>query len=357
MNTIFTMLKEIRLSITTDKKWSYQMSIHKSNKNARPDSDYLSGEIKFIVKGNECRLLDGRRTPGVIEDYFKESGQFRWRITDFEDAGSYWDVPAENIQSYQVLIGSEELDFQTVQEIEATVKAFDQELHIDVSDEARVTTEREINVVQEAIEKWMRQHSTWMKQGHVLDLDSETGNRLLMDDLKRYMADAQLIELETEMAKQFVLNPYSEWMKRMTITLAEMGVVAYKGKVPRGELRDQCDASQENRRTYLIHRMAFVRAFFSLNQIKEVQLYRGMTTEGEWRDFHDKSLTSWTFNPKVALSFCDLDKQNVYKNGYILKRMIPVEALFMTYLETEEMNQQYLESEAVLFFNREKGIY
>ena len=76
------------------------MSIHKSNKNALPDSEFISGEIQFIVKGNICRLLDGRRTPGVIEDYFPESGMFRWRITDFEDEGSYWDVPVENITSY-----------------------------------------------------------------------------------------------------------------------------------------------------------------------------------------------------------------------------------------------------------------
>ena len=71
----------------------------------------------------------------------------------------------------------------------------------------------------------------------------------------------------------------------------------------------------------------------------------------------EKSLTSWTFNLKAALSFCSLEKNNSYKNGYILKRTIPIEILFMTFLETEEMNKQYKESEAILFFNQEKGIY
>jgi hypothetical protein len=86
------------------------MSIHESNANSLPDSDFVKGDIKYLVKQNKCRLLDGRRTPGYIEDYFVDSAMFRWRITDFEDKGGYWDVPAENISSYQILNGSRELN-------------------------------------------------------------------------------------------------------------------------------------------------------------------------------------------------------------------------------------------------------
>jgi hypothetical protein len=179
----------------------------------------------------------------------------------------------------------------------------------------------------------------------------------LINDLKNYMKTIEMDLLEEKTAKQIVLNPNSEWIKGMNIVLAEMGVVSYKNKISRGEQIFQEIGEKSLRVKYLIHRIAFVRAYFHLLKITEVLVYRGMCTEGEWNDFYEKSLTSWTFNLQAALSFCDLDKHSKYKNGYIFKRTIPIENLFMTYIETEAMNKQYRESEAILFFNKEKGIY
>jgi hypothetical protein len=30
------------------------------------DENFPPGELKFLVVGNECRLLDMRRTPGIV---------------------------------------------------------------------------------------------------------------------------------------------------------------------------------------------------------------------------------------------------------------------------------------------------
>jgi len=51
------------------------MGIHESNANSLPDSDFVKGDIKYLVKENKCRLLDGRRTPGYIEEcVLRENG-------------------------------------------------------------------------------------------------------------------------------------------------------------------------------------------------------------------------------------------------------------------------------------------
>lgn len=333
------------------------MSIHESNANSLPDSDFVKGDIKYLVKQNKCRLLDGRRTPGYIEDYFVDSAMFRWRITDFEDKGNYWDVPAEDISSYQILKGSRELNDIDFKKIALKITEFNKELIIEIDELEQARTEKEILDTEQKIIQWLKENSQFVRIGEKLNLDSTEGNMALINDLKNYMKTIEMDLLEEKTAKQIVLNPNSEWIKGMNIVLAEMGVVSYKNKISRGEQIFQEIGEKSLRVKYLIHRIAFVRAYFHLLKITEVLVYRGMCTEGEWNDFYEKSLTSWTFNLQAALSFCDLDKLSKYKNGYIFKRTIPIENLFMTYIETEAMNKQYRESEAILFFNKEKGIY
>ena len=77
------------------------MTLHQFDENMKPDSEYFYGDLSFLVPGNVCRLLDGRRTPGFIEEVCTESAMFRWRISNFEDKGRYWDVPLEHIDDYQ----------------------------------------------------------------------------------------------------------------------------------------------------------------------------------------------------------------------------------------------------------------
>jgi hypothetical protein len=211
------------------------MGMHESNANSLPDSDFIKGDIKYLVKENQCRLLDGRRTPGYIEEYFADTSTFRWRITDFEDKGSYWDVPAEQIKSYQILKGSKELNDIEIKEIETRIKEFNKELTIEVDELEQVKTEKEITATEGNIIKWLKKNSLFIKSGETLNLDSTEGNKDLINDLKNYMKTIDMELLEENTAKQFVLNPNSEWIKGMNIVLAEMGIVSYKNKVPRGE--------------------------------------------------------------------------------------------------------------------------
>lgn len=73
------------------------MSLHQKHENILPDELFEQGTLYHLVPGNEGRVLDGRRTPGILEIYDSESAMFVWRITDFEDKGEFWEIPAEGV--------------------------------------------------------------------------------------------------------------------------------------------------------------------------------------------------------------------------------------------------------------------
>ena len=77
------------------------MSIHQYDDKMRPDQEFITGDLSFLVEGNHGRLLDGRRTTGFIEKYDPASAMFKWRITKYEDKGTYWDMPAEAVKNFQ----------------------------------------------------------------------------------------------------------------------------------------------------------------------------------------------------------------------------------------------------------------
>lgn len=98
--------------------------------------------------------------------------------------------------------------------------------------------------------------------------------------------------------------------------------------------------------------MAFLQSYFELLGVDEVQLFRGMTTEGEIFE-KTKTLVSTSFNPDVAQAFATIDYNEQITFSYVYKFRYPVKNLFMTYFETEILNTEYKEQEAVIFY-REK---
>lgn len=333
------------------------MGIHQFNINALSDDEFVNGEVKYLVNKNQCRLLDGRRTPGYIEEYFEETAMFRWRITDFEDKGNYWDVPAEDIELFQIFKNSKELEKKDIDRITEKINWFNNPLAIQANVKSKEITEEKINIAERNIINWFKSNSSNLTIKQTIDLNSKEGHKTLIKYIKLYMKSIEMDYIEEKTSSEIVLNPNSEWIKGIKIILAELGIVSYKNKILRDKEIFNNIGGKEKMIEYIINRIAYVRAYFKLLNINEVILYRGMSTEYEWMNSYEKSLTSWTFNLEVALSFADLDKNSNNKNGYVLKRAIPIENVFMTYLETESMSKQYKECEAILFFNNEKGYY
>ncbi|MBI9014767.1 MAG: hypothetical protein JEZ08_21230 [Clostridiales bacterium] len=325
------------------------MSIHQYNPNKRADSDYIEGSISYLQKGNKCRLLDGRRTPGFIENIDYESGMFKWRITDFEDKDNHWDVPFEKVTSYQFDNICTPLSTEETKRIQTIITELDQPLTILSSEESYQITERKIEELKLEAVVWLNSNSTFLASEEILDFSSNIGSERLANDLIQYMRQHKLEELESKTADYIVLNPNSgEWIKGMSIMLAEMGIVSFVGKGIRTKDIFTGIGTKSLRKAYLLHRLAFLRAVFSILNIKHIPLYRGMCSEVEWRKSNN-TLMSFTFNNSVAKSFSGFDGDDRFRNAYFLKATVPMSKIFMTYLETHQMNERYKEAEALLF--------
>jgi hypothetical protein len=322
--------------------------IHQYDENRAPDADFVPGELGLLCPGNSCRLLDPRRTPGVIEDYDPDCAMFRWRITAFEHNGRFWDVPAEDVARYQFDGGSKRLDEAGVKAIVEAVSRFQAPLVIAPRVENRERTETVIEEAESFAGAWLKSNSSFLREGGRPDLDSRTGPSSLARDCSDYMESLGMEEIERRSAENIVLNPDSgEWIKGMEIVLAEMGLAGYKGKIPRTHDIFEGPGAKENRSAWLIRRIAFVRAYFRLLGMDEVVLYRGMSVENP-RSLPSGALTSYTFSLKVARSFCDFDRHGRSRESLLLKRTVPARRILMTYLETAAMNEDYREAEALV---------
>ena len=317
----------------------------------RPDNEFIEGNTSLLVEGNHCRLLDGRRTTGVIEKYFEDCGMFRWRITKYEDAGKYWDLPAESVKSFQFEKASLRLNDDQIKRINGLIMEFDKDIEIEAKEIDASNTEKEIKETKEEIEGWIKANSLFLKSGEEINFSSREGSKLLGKDLRSYMQSIGMLEVEIKTAETMVLNPNSgEWIKGMNIVLGEMGLITYRGKMPRTKDIFKGLGEKNNRKKYLINRLAFIRAYFSMLNIDEVVLYRGMSNEKKWRKVN-RTYLNCTFSLEVAKAFSDFERESKYKNSYLVKMTYPIDKLFMTYLETEAMNRQYKEAEALVLYN------
>lgn len=317
----------------------------------RSDKEFIQGDISFLVEGNVCRFLDGRRTTGFIEKCFFDEGMFRWRITNYEDKCKYWDLPAEESKRFQFEKGSKKMSKEDLKWFEDSLKKYQKFLNIAGSIRERDETEEEINKTKDKAIQWLEKQSLFFKNTNKIDFSSCEGSTLLAQDLKNYMKSIGLYEEERKTAETMVLNPNSgEWIKGMNIVIAELGLVPYQDKVPRTNAIFEGIGNKKNRRRYIINRLAFIRAYFYLLNIFEVVLYKGMSNENQWRVV-PRTYLPCTFNLEVAEAFSDFRRNSKYKISYLVKMTIPVEKIFMTYFETEEMNRQYKEAEALVLYD------
>jgi len=324
------------------------MPIHQSDPNRRPDSDFVPGELALLVEGNCCRLLDGRRTPGVIESVDDGTGFFRWRISAFEDEGKNWDVPIEDVVRFQFERDAVRLDREQVIGLEECVERFGKKLVIEAPPGVCAATEARLREREEQARQWLKTESSFFLCHKDLPLRSRQGSAKLAEDLRRFLDEKGLLDLEVTTAETIVTNPNSgEWIKGMLIVLADMGLVTYCGKIVRTPGLFEGIGTKRRRWEYLLERLAFVRAAFRLAGHSEVVVYRGMSSESDWRDL-PRAVLSCTFSLRVAKAFADFDVESKARTSYLMKLTVPAERLWMTYCETAGFNGRYLEAEALL---------
>ena len=323
--------------------------MHEQHTIVESDDHFDVGTLAHLVVGNEGRVLDGRRTPGYIESYDNESAMFICRITAFEDKGKCWEIPAEEITSYQFRKGCPLLLPSEVTQISERCIVLNQQLVIPKYETNRAATENSISVQEQFAHDWIVNNSLFYKTESQFDFSAKEGNHCLFSDLEHYLNELGLYELERLTAKQYLLNPYSgEWIKSTKIIMAEMGLIAYSGTPPRKSDTLSGIGEKELRKKYIIARTAFLRSIFKLKGISEVSLFRGMSSAINFYET-PHTLVSSTFSAETALEFTDLKSSSKSRSAYFVKFTCPVDCLFMTFFETRQFSERYKEQEAIIF--------
>jgi hypothetical protein len=321
--------------------------VYQFNPDMRPDTDYVSGELKYLLPGNEARMLDPRRTPLRVVGIDLQAGFFVTEVLDFEDRHARWELPFEWAGSFQFACGSAEASDSDVAAYAQAVSRLDKPLRIPIDPGARADSEARIALERTEVSTWLDNESRFLRAGGSLDLSDPIGPLTLRDDLRRYMTGVGLWAVEDAFAERYVSNPYAgEMAKGHSIVLAELGIVPFDGKQVRDPRTFAGPFGRDERAEHILHRLAFVREVFERLGHSAVVLYRGMSFVGPPSERSADSLTSATFSLEVARSH--FEDRDVGATGVLLRQPVPVTRLFMSYLETEQMNHKYLEAEAVL---------
>ena len=126
--------------------------------------------------------------------------------------------------------------------------------------------------------------------------------------------------------------------------LAELGLVSFEGKQVRDPGLFDGQWSRQKRADHILHRLAFVRELFPLLGHSSLVLYRGSSSQGRPEARRNNGFVSWTFSLEVAFSHFNEREPT----GVLCRQSLPIERLFMSFLETAQMNERYKEAEAVL---------
>jgi hypothetical protein len=312
-----------------------------------PDSDYEPGALYHLVVGNRARRLDDRRTPVRVVALRPETGMFEVELLDFEDKGARWSHPLEEVAKYQFAIGSRRARETDVNGYREAVARFDRPLVIECDPARAEATRRKLAALRGDAARWLEKNSRFLASGEPLQTDESAGSDLLFDDLRDYMAHHHLDDMETDFARQWASNAESgERIKGHRIVVAELSLSPFTGKIVRDPALFDGPWNKPRRAEHVLHRMAFVQALFARRGVDRPVIYRTVSCQGplQPRTAH-RAFISGTFSRRVAEALFGRDPSRTVA---LFRQSVPLERLFMTYLETAALNHPFREAEAVL---------
>ncbi|MCP4449689.1 MAG: hypothetical protein GY811_30815 [Myxococcales bacterium] len=308
------------------------------------------------MAGREGRCLDPRRTPIRVVEVRSSTGTFVAQILDFEDKGATWEITFESVGHYQFSPLGASASTDDIKLFEEAIERFDQSHFIEAEPTALERTNVVVAESQREATTWLATNSQFIAERRQLDFSGRVGSNVLVADFRRYMEQQSCWDIEAEFATQYVRNPSSgELIKGHRIVLAEMGFVTYDDKVIRDPSIFDDAWNKERRRKHIIVRLAFIRSLLGLLGHEQVVVYRGLCCDGTPTPPRNGTFVSTSFDFEIAKScFGETDRA---KTGVLYRQSVPVKRLFMTYLETAQMNQHYKEAEAVLFFDARNSVF
>ncbi len=321
-----------------------------------PDTDFVPGALAYLVPGNTGRMLDRRRTPVRVAALAPETGTWTCEVLAFEDRGARWELPFESVTRYQFERGAASAGDSALRRIRSAVRKFNRPAPLPLNTRMRRPTARRIEKLRHEVAAWMRAESKFIAARGALDLGARQGSPLLAGDLEAFMRARDLWDLESGFASALVTNPGAgEVVKVHAMALAELGLASFHGKVVRDPKSLEPPWTLERRRQHILTRLAFVRETFAMLGLGPPVLYRAVSTEGALEQRRPQTFVSATFSFEVAMSLFGPAWEG--RSAAIFRQPVPVERLFMTYLETAAMNRQFHEAEAVLLEDPENPAF
>jgi hypothetical protein len=330
--------------------------VHECDPHAAPDTDFEPGRLEHLVPGNRGRMLDPRRTPVSLVAVDLDAGFFHVHIEAFEDRGAVWEIPLERIEHFQFARDGAYAEPSRVESMRAASARFDRLLEIACDPKQREQTRADLARRIAEAASWLRRESRFLRLGASLDFTARVGSEVLAGDLVRFVLEREVTDLESAFTEQWVSNPHSgERVKGHRIVLAELGLVPYSGTVVRRADLFDPPWDRTRRAQHLLERIAFVRALFAAVGLDRVVLYRGLACDGSPAPPRNDSFVSASFSFDVARS-C-MGERDPARVGVLLRQAVPVDRLFMTYLETAALNRPFQEAEAVLLWDERSEVF
>lgn len=312
-----------------------------------PDTEFVPGALAFLAPGNTGRMLDRRRTPVRVGELRFETGSWICEVLGFEDRGARWALPFESVTSFQFARDASSLGGTALGRVRAAVRRFARDASMPSNARARGATTRRIAALRGEVAAWLAAESDFVAAGDTLDPGARDGSPRLAADLERFMRARGLWDLEHDFAAALVSNPSAgEIVKVHAMALADLGLAGYHGTIVRDPASLEPPWTMARRKAHILARLAFVRETFARLGIARPVLYRAISAEGPLERRRPRTLVSATFSLEVAMSLFGGATDG--RNARLDRQAVPLERVFMTYLETAAMNRQFREAEAIL---------
>ena len=309
--------------------------IYASDPASAPDSEFVPGDVRWLVPGNAGRLLDARRTPVTVVGVVAERGAFVVEVGAFEDAGARWELALGEVESFQFARGAEQRDDANA--LRAAFAALDAPLEVEADGAVRGATLRRIADT-------LAGAPPVAARDVAARVAAREGDPRLYAALDAFLAERDLLDLERELVAVLVSNPRSgEHVKGHAIVAAELGLAPFAGRAPRDPALFDGRWSKERRAEHLVARLAFTRAVLA---DAPVTLYRGAATESAIDPLPRGTFVSATFSREVATEH--FEGSPATRAALLVRQEVPADRVLMTFLETRGMNERFREAEALL---------
>ena len=138
-----------------------------------------------------------------------------------------------------------------------------------------------------------------------------------------------------------------EYVKAHRVAVARSGLASYRGKVIRDPSLTAGPLGFERRKKHVLARMGWVQALLRRCGRESIVLYRMESCDGRLQPRRrETALVSASFRMDIVQEMSGW--ADLQRTVALYRQAVPVERVFMTYLETEALNRPFREAETVL---------